>query len=452
MNSGHRGKVVEDIVQKICIRMFLDDFVVKNPSYKKRSGHIKEAADILIPFGDNLIVYQVKSKIELKKASEKTDLDYKRIEKKVNDAISQFKAIKEAIEHKLIIDVENSRGIKIPFQSDKFTKIIGLVVLDLNEEKFPDNERTAIYGGFTSKYQIAIHIFLREELELIASEIDTLPDFIKYLKAREFLYNHDLISNLTPQRDILALHLTRPEISEELIANKVSYLAIEPNTWENYIRIKNSNKQHKQSPLIDNIINWIHKSIDYYPEFIHEIPRNDFPQGSVENYFKTVTELASLTRAERNNLGWEFLDVMNNVDSSRKHLKKVCYIVINEKAILIFSTKAPRVKRAKDLIDLATMLYCKLNLKKVIGIATENVTSKDRSYDFIVLENVFFKNHEEILDKANKIFNNNSILMNTESVIKKKHSRKVNKLGRNDICSCGSGLKFKRCCLGKRDY
>lgn len=29
------------------------------------------------------------------------------------------------------------------------------------------------------------------------------------------------------------------------------------------------------------------------------------------------------------------------------------------------------------------------------------------------------------------------------------YNRKVAKLSRNDACSCGSGLKYKRCCLGK---
>ena len=27
---------------------------------------------------------------------------------------------------------------------------------------------------------------------------------------------------------------------------------------------------------------------------------------------------------------------------------------------------------------------------------------------------------------------------------------KVHKLGRNDLCPCGSGRKYKKCCMGKR--
>jgi len=28
----------------------------------------------------------------------------------------------------------------------------------------------------------------------------------------------------------------------------------------------------------------------------------------------------------------------------------------------------------------------------------------------------------------------------------------INKLGRNDPCPCGSGKKYKKCCLGKKSH
>ncbi|HZU29759.1 MAG TPA: SEC-C metal-binding domain-containing protein [Candidatus Angelobacter sp.] len=28
----------------------------------------------------------------------------------------------------------------------------------------------------------------------------------------------------------------------------------------------------------------------------------------------------------------------------------------------------------------------------------------------------------------------------------------IEKLGRNDLCPCGSGRKFKKCCLGSKRY
>ena len=37
----------------------------------------------------------------------------------------------------------------------------------------------------------------------------------------------------------------------------------------------------------------------------------------------------------------------------------------------------------------------------------------------------------------------------SDGTVKKRPVRKVSKIGRNDPCPCGSGKKYKNCCLGK---
>jgi hypothetical protein len=72
MDKEERGNEIEDIVGQICSIAFLEDFVVRNPVSKKESGSTKEAADFLVPVNKTLLAFQVKSKTELKLASEKT--------------------------------------------------------------------------------------------------------------------------------------------------------------------------------------------------------------------------------------------------------------------------------------------------------------------------------------------------------------------------------------------
>lgn len=55
----NRGCDVEDVVERLCRVALLTDFVVRSPKYRKKSGHIKEAADFLVPFGDILLAFQV---------------------------------------------------------------------------------------------------------------------------------------------------------------------------------------------------------------------------------------------------------------------------------------------------------------------------------------------------------------------------------------------------------
>ena len=59
---SEHGKYAEDLVERICKRMFLADFTVRGQAFKKRAGVSKEAADVLVPFEDTLIAFQVKSK------------------------------------------------------------------------------------------------------------------------------------------------------------------------------------------------------------------------------------------------------------------------------------------------------------------------------------------------------------------------------------------------------
>jgi preprotein translocase subunit SecA len=59
-----------------------------------------------------------------------------------------------------------------------------------------------------------------------------------------------------------------------------------------------------------------------------------------------------------------------------------------------------------------------------LGLKKER--SKERDYHFV------FEKQGHISDKASKVI---------------KPPRKKKKIGRNDPCPCGSGKKYKKCCL-----
>ena len=67
-DQGDIGKKAEELVSHICSKMFLPDFVVNNPKFKKRNRVENEMADVLVLFQDFLIGFQVKAKYELKKS------------------------------------------------------------------------------------------------------------------------------------------------------------------------------------------------------------------------------------------------------------------------------------------------------------------------------------------------------------------------------------------------
>lgn len=103
--------------------MFLSDFVVRNPKFKKPSGVQHEMADTLVLFKTSLICFQVKSKREIKAWSEKTDTDIKRINKRIEQGVDQLGAINSALRANEYIKVENSIGIEIQLQSKNVDKL-----------------------------------------------------------------------------------------------------------------------------------------------------------------------------------------------------------------------------------------------------------------------------------------------------------------------------------------
>ena len=233
-NTDNKGKDVEDLVEKICTKMFFSDFTVRSKKFKNTSKQEKEAADILIPFDDILLVVQVKTKNDKKPFSKKSEIDLARIDNKIEEAIEQFKTIKRAIANFRFNELETTRGYTIPFDSTKLRKVIGVVIFDLiGEDTFHPDERTTIINGFEVRHDIPIHIFKRSEFEIISTEIDTLPDFIRYIETREALFSSDLFAVPPLELNFLALYKVKPE-DLQLAIHENSLVVIDDGYWEWY--------------------------------------------------------------------------------------------------------------------------------------------------------------------------------------------------------------------------
>ncbi len=98
------GTKVEDRVQELCERLFFPDFTVRSPSYSKSGGRQKEAADLLVPFDNRLLIFQIKTKQEKKPVSEKSHTDFDRIRRKVDDAVAQVRAAINAVRNQRFDD------------------------------------------------------------------------------------------------------------------------------------------------------------------------------------------------------------------------------------------------------------------------------------------------------------------------------------------------------------
>jgi len=407
---ARNGDEVEDIVEIICTKMFFSDFTIRRPKFTKSDGLEKEAADILIPFGKYLLAFQVKSKIELKNASEKTDIDFSRITKVANEAIAQLKTIQRVIKNKWIDKLTTVKGYEIPFATENFEKIIGIVILDLiGEENFPENERTEFIGNYVFEHNMPIHMLLRNEFEALSSEIDTLPDFIEFLEKRRVLIERDLLFPISSILDFLTLYKTEPDIVDRAISQNIHLIPAE-GLWNHYQEafkdlIERRNKYNEPSYYIDFIIDFLHTSVGFH------LPDNGFGkcdlsgQGSTESYLGTIRELASLPRLERRILGERLLRCMKRAD--KQELSYSLLFDEQEASImLVLSMTGKRSIRQLRLFQLCAMAYCYLNAKKITGLTTEPFSEKIHSYDVICLKDVRFKDSKKLVEQAKSAFGN----------------------------------------------
>ncbi len=411
-NTDNKGKDVEDLVEKICTKMFFSDFTVRSKKFKNASKQEKEVADILIPFGDVLLAVQVKTRKDKKPSSEKRKIDLARIDNRIEEAVDQFKTLKRALANFRFNEVETTRGYKIPFDG-RFKKIMGIVVFDLVGEDIsqPDEDITII-NGFEARYDIPIHIFKRNEFEIISTEIDTLPDFIQYIETREILFSKKLFAIPPLELSLLALYKTKSEDLQFAIESNSQFI-VDDGYWEWYEKdckelIQNRNSYNRPSYLIDDVINWLHSSVGFDPSKygINLDPFGFFgeeSQGTIQAYLAVTTELAKTSRLTRRKLGEKFFECVERASKNG-----LAYSLIidqeNNSGIVILASEKDRTERSKILYSVSVAGYCLQNLTKIIGFATEPLGISMRSYDVIFLSGVDFENKAEAIENAEKLF------------------------------------------------
>jgi hypothetical protein len=403
-----RGQEAENLVQEICHKMFLADFTVRNPKFLKGNAE-KEAADFLVPFGETLLAFQVKSKTETKSALEKDEKDFQRIENKVADGARQLNTIKTALAFGQLKTITNDAGVVLPFKGDAQTNLIGIVILELfGEEQFGEDERTAIYNGYTDEHGIPTHIFTRQVFETIASEIDTIPDFIAFLSARQLFYQKRLLLPGTSELDFLVLYKIQPDVIEKCAAGELDLVAVgDDDLWASYRnehveKIKNRDIRNRPSLVIDAVIAWLHSAIGYDPGTGDPSGRSQSTVGTVQKYYATIFELAAIPRLQRRMVGEKFLEKMQKADKIGNGHAVVQ--IAPDTGVLVLATTRPRQERVRGLYNLAAIAYCGLGLKKVIAIATEPLSVRHRSYDIFVMHDVEFDNREELASKLTEAF------------------------------------------------
>ncbi len=186
MNPPEKGNIGEEFVNRIAFNSFIEHWCY--PSPKDENGDKKELCDLLILFGENLIIISVKN-YEFK------DFYSRYFRRTIEKAVKQIYGAERKLfsNDKEILIKHPKREIE-RFPKERI-KNIHRVIVNLGEgvRFYPFNQET--------KDEKFITLLDREAFQTIVQELDTIPDFLEYLRKREELFADKTVSILPGDED-----------------------------------------------------------------------------------------------------------------------------------------------------------------------------------------------------------------------------------------------------------
>jgi len=347
-----KGKNAETFVHELAQKSFLTDWCYLNP--KLPDG--KELCDLLVVYDNIAIIWQIKSL--------KLRVDGKYKKQDVGKNIRQILGANRSLFGiKIPVDLENPRRGKEKFNPSQITETYLISTLIGEDED---------YSTFVEKADgHVIHVFTRDFVQIVLNELDTIKDFIGYLREKEnLLFRDNKITLIGGEKELLAYYLLNERSFKEL--KKSDHLVIDEGSWV-HLQRKTEYKAKKKADEIsygwDEIINRAHTGGDQYE--------------------KVARELARTSRFERRILSKTFYEahvLAHNTVTVPIFRRMMPFIGVTY-CFLFFDDPEPReIRKAMlgNMCFVARGLYRKNKL--VVGIATEMRLAPSCSYDFLLLE------------------------------------------------------------------
>jgi len=347
-----KGKDAENFVYELTQKSFLVDWCYPNPKWNDG----KELCDLLIVFGDIAIIWQVK------------DLKRQKNEKynngEVNKNLRQLLGAKRKLfDLKQKIVLENPRRGSEEFNPNTIKEIYLISALVGEGED---------YYEFVKKIKDkTIHIIDRKSTEILLNELDTIKDFIDYLKEKERFLSSDIKIDLSGgEEELLAFYIMNERSFKKL--EEGNYIIIQEGFWEDLIKkpeFQAKKEEDKISYFWDFLIDKAHLSKE-------------------KNYEIVAREMARLNRFERRFKSKAFFEGQAKANLNPNNVFYRRTIPETGITYCFLYVKPPnREVRKNRLAEIcfATRGYFKNN-QKVLGIATELRMLPKHSFEFCFLD------------------------------------------------------------------
>jgi hypothetical protein len=324
-----------------------------------------------------------------------------------------------------------------------------------------------------SRNKTFVHVLDEVTLDLLFGELDTAYDLISYLSAKEHAIRNDDIQLIAGEEDLPGFYLLsgglidsdKLRIKNPEMAKEFKAFSLAEGFWQEYLAsperaaLKEANET---SYFWDGLIENFGKNIlqGSVPEHV---------QDDITVHERSIRWMAREGRLARRFLSQAFLEKMEDSFRDRR-TSRVCFSPVNKHACFVLvlyprddgedyaSYRAERVEILHRYVLATKVQFPKATQITVIG--TEPKGSPGRSEDVLaieidtlddetralgerIIEEDGILKHGHILNEKTPIF---PVGDTSPKTIRK---RMFTKVGRNEPCPCGSGKKYKKCCLGK---
>jgi len=414
-----KGQAAEQIAHELAYGSFLTDWCYPNPVLEDG----KELCDLLVVFGDVAIIWQIKS-LKLR-----ADGHYnsREVEKNARQAVGAARRLLD-VGRPLVL--QNARRGEEEFDPATIRETFLISVLAGDGEDF--------LAATHSANGRVVHVFTADFMELALHELDTTSDFVDYLRAKEELLAHTKLLILGGEEELLATYLLAGRSFDSF--SEATLLTIEDGSWEGY-QSRGDTKRKKSADEIsyswDGIIDRAHECDE-------------------ASYELVARELARTSRLERRILAKAMFEAAVLADKDGVHplFRRTLDFNGRTYAFLFMDVdESERDVRQRNLIAMCYAARSKFrNNSMVIGIATEKVLQPSCSYDFCRLEIVDWSDDDEQiaakLREEARYYADSTLRHAQEYEYPDCRDAVLQQpVGRNDPCPCGSGKKYKKCCL-----
>lgn len=367
-----KGKRAEEIVQYLAEKTFFTDWCYRNPHVQKG----EELCDLLVVFDNVAIIWQIKN-LKLGK-----DGKYKKSE--VDKNLRQLSGARRSLfELKKPVELLNPRRGKEFFDPRNIKEIFLISALVGKGEE---------YFAFVEEFKkLTINVFNREFTQIVLNELDTISDFIQYLRTKEALVKTDKeILLLGGEEELLAFYLFNERSFDRF--KKSDFITIEDGSWR-HLQNKPEYKAKKEADKIsycwDGIISRAHES-------------------GTKTYELVAREMARLNRFGRRYFSKAFYQAHvrahnDTVNNSYRRLSvgdgiTYCFLFMDDPEPI------NRERRKGFLFAMCHVARGKFpQNKKVLGIATEKRIKPLCSYDFCLYDKPdWTKKDQQMMDTFRK--------------------------------------------------